>query len=528
MRTACSRLAAPSVPSRLASPRLAPLVPSRSVPFHGIVLGSPRRFGGTAGYSSHLHNPFLAVVSPEATESHGEAWAFSLVYTGSFAAEVERGSLAGPDARLFVPDDGWFGVKHPRVDDTAGPGDWEAKPARFPDGLGPFVDGITALRVSGNSSDDVEFGLCSSSRKWSIAPRRRQWPGADHAYMLGLYSVWDTLTRRFPDVLWGGGCASGGGRFDPGVPHFSPQAWTSDDSDAAERVHIQFGASPACPPSAVGAHASTVPNAQTGRRTPLEFGAHVAVTGGSFGLALDPADLTSTVPGLMALAASIDAVVVGGGLWRLRLPGESNWPAALFVAADGSRAVLFCFRAPGTASTAAAACRARRSWTRKGLSCRFDGDYASRVVVLERQRGGAARRGAAAGSAVGQSFVQPDRCRRTGSQNTAGTLRCSRPRGDMGTPSLQSTGSRLVLPTARVQAGCALPLHYPRALPREVAMDLGALAHAPPWVPLCCELAQAQRAARAILWRPVPALHARYPCLPARIAVRQVPRGTCS
>lgn len=58
------------------------------------------RFGSTTGYSSHLHNPFLGLVAPSTTESQGEAWGFSLIYTGSFQAEVEKGSQGFTRAML--------------------------------------------------------------------------------------------------------------------------------------------------------------------------------------------------------------------------------------------------------------------------------------------------------------------------------------------------------------------------------------------------------------------------------------------
>ncbi|KAF4412346.1 Alpha-galactosidase 2, partial [Fusarium austroafricanum] len=84
-------------------------------------------------------------------------------------------------------------------------------------------------------------------------------PDNHHAYILGMYRVFDELTSRFPDVLWEG-CASGGGRFDPGILQYFPQVWTSDNTDALDRIHIQFGTSLVYPPSTMGAHVSAVPN----------------------------------------------------------------------------------------------------------------------------------------------------------------------------------------------------------------------------------------------------------------------------
>src|SRR5207245_9731596 len=97
------------------------------------------------------------------------------------------------------------------------------------------------------------------------------------------------LTRRFPEILFQSG-AGGGGRFDPGLLAFAPQGWTSDDTDAVERLKIQWGTSLAYPLSSMGAHVSAVPNHQVARVTPLATRAAVAFFG-VLGYALDPTAL---------------------------------------------------------------------------------------------------------------------------------------------------------------------------------------------------------------------------------------------
>src|SRR5699024_8469688 len=99
-----------------------------------------------------------------------------------------------------------------------------------------------------------------------------------HRYMLGVYSLLERLTQQFPQVLFEG-CAGGGGRFDAGVLAYCPKIWCSDDTDAIERLTIQNGTSYGYPVSAVGAHVSASPNHQTGRMTPLETRAVVAMSG---------------------------------------------------------------------------------------------------------------------------------------------------------------------------------------------------------------------------------------------------------
>lgn len=178
-------------------------------------------------------------------------------------------------------------------------------------------------------------------------------PTVFHAYMLSLYRVLGDLTTQFPpNVLWEG-CASGGGRFDAGMLPYFPQSWTSDNTDPVDRITIQFGTTVTYPASTMGAHVAKVPNETTKRVTSLAFRAHVAMMGGSFGFELDPrgGDIPDAdrarIPALIKLAERVNPIVVNSDLWKLSLPGESNHPAALFLAEDGSQGVLFAFQMLG-------------------------------------------------------------------------------------------------------------------------------------------------------------------------------------
>ena len=163
-----------------------------------------------------------------------------------------------------------------------------------------------------------------------------------HRYVLGLYHLYDRLTTAFPSVLFES-CASGGGRFDPGLLYYAPQAWTSDDTDAVERLKIQYGTSLVYPLSSMGAHVSIVPNHQTNRVTPLTTRGNVAYFG-VFGYELDLADLTEAekeiVKEQIAFYKKERSLIHQGNFYRLRSPFDSNQVVWSVVSQDRSRVIL--------------------------------------------------------------------------------------------------------------------------------------------------------------------------------------------
>lgn len=317
-------------------------------------------------------------------------------------------SAAGFGVKLLVMDDGWFGVRYPRVNEDAGLGDWVPNPARFPEGLPKLIADVTAIDVTTESNPTkLKFGLWiepemvnPASELYEAHPdwvlhaanrprtlRRKQlvldlskvqvqdhiistveavlssgdisyvkWdnnramhelpsPATAYRYILGLYRVLDVLTNKFPDVLFEG-CASGGGRFDPGMFHYWPQNWVSDDTDGLERLLSQWGCTLAYPASAMGCHVSSGDH-QVGRTTPLDFRATVAMMGGSFGFEFDLAllneDDRAYIPAMIALAEEVNPYVVGGDQFRLADPA-SNYPAVFYLARDRSKGVLLAFQ----------------------------------------------------------------------------------------------------------------------------------------------------------------------------------------
>jgi len=169
-----------------------------------------------------------------------------------------------------------------------------------------------------------------------------------HRYMLGVYDLYARLCERFPDILFES-CAAGGGRFDPGMLAFAPQAWTSDNTDAVGRLKIQYGTSLVYPLNAMGAHVTAVPNQQVGRSTSIDMRAAVSFFG-NLGYELDPAALSEPeherVQQQIAWYKERRALLHSGRFHRLRSPfeGDGNETAWMTVADDGDGALVGWYR----------------------------------------------------------------------------------------------------------------------------------------------------------------------------------------
>lgn len=313
---------------------------------------------------------------------------------------------AGPlGIELFVLDDGWFGK---RDRDNSSLGDWFEDRRKLPGGLADLAErvnnkGLTfglwvepemvspdselyrnhpdwCLHASGRRRTEGRNQLildlsrpevCDylyetlsavfasapvSYVKWDMnrnmteiasasATAERQKETA-HRYMLGLYGLLERLTSRFPDILFES-CSGGGGRFDPGMLYYMPQTWTSDDTDAVERLAIQYGTSIVYPASSMGAHVSAVPNHQVHRSTSLAMRGDVAMSG-NFGYELDLTRFTDEEKKLAALQIAqykeIRSLVQQGDMYRLRSPFEGTDTAWMFVSEDKTEAFLAYFR----------------------------------------------------------------------------------------------------------------------------------------------------------------------------------------
>ncbi|RKP57227.1 alpha-galactosidase [Cohnella endophytica] len=317
------------------------------------------------------------------------------------ADKIEAIANVGQDLgiELFVLDDGWFGY---RDSDDSSLGDWKVDYRKLPGGLADLASRVNRLdmqfglwfepemvspdsdlyrahpdwclhvpgrrRTEGRkqlildlSRRDVCDYLIESVGsvlrsapiayvKWdmnrnmseigsALASPQRQRETA-HRYMLGLYRVMESITSEFPHILFES-CSGGGGRFDPGMLHYMPQTWTSDNSDAVSRLRIQYGTSIVYPVSAMGAHVSAVPNHQVHRITSLQTRGNVAMSG-NFGYELDLTQMSeeekSEVKDQVKQYKEIRHLVQFGEFYRLRSPFEGNDTAWIMVSEDRSEA----------------------------------------------------------------------------------------------------------------------------------------------------------------------------------------------
>jgi alpha-galactosidase len=303
---------------------------------------------------------------------------------------------------MFVLDDGWFGKRN---DDRSSLGDWYPDKRKLPNGLNGLCQKVNDLGLKfglwlepemvnkeselyknhpdwiietpnrhnshGRNQYILDFSrldvidylyqtfsaILKSTNivyiKWdmnrnftepfSSSLSAKQQSELSHRYILGVYTLYNKLTSEFPDVLFES-CASGGGRFDPGMLYYAPQGWISDNTDAIERLKIQYGTSFVYPLKTMGSHVSSVPNHQVHRITPLETRANVAYFG-TFGYELDLTSLSSdekdAVKQQIVEFKKIQSIIHYGVFYRLLSPFEGNNKVAwLCVSNDQSEAVM--------------------------------------------------------------------------------------------------------------------------------------------------------------------------------------------
>ena len=210
------------------------------------------------------------------------------------------------------------------------------------------VDAVYDMIANVLRSADISYVKWDMNRQIatigsSALPADRQGE-LSHRYILGVYRMQERLITDFPDLLLEN-CASGGGRFDPGMLYYSPQIWCSDDTDAVERLAIQEGTALIYPVSAIGAHVSVCPNHTVGRTTPFETRGDVALLG-TFGYELDITKLTEEekeqVKCQVEKYHKYNGLIREGDYYRLASAEENGYYDSWMIAdKDRSRALVF-------------------------------------------------------------------------------------------------------------------------------------------------------------------------------------------
>lgn len=157
----------------------------------------------------------------------------------------------------------------------------------------------------------------------------------------------ERIRAKYPDVVIQA-CGSGGGRVSYGVMPYFDEFWVSDNTDALQRLFIQWGTSYFYPSIAMAQHVSASPNHQTGRVVPLKFRFDVAMTG-RLGMEIQPKNMTDEEKEFSkkAIAAykSIRPVIQYGDLYRLISPYDRKGVTSLmYTTEDKSRAVFFVYK----------------------------------------------------------------------------------------------------------------------------------------------------------------------------------------
>lgn len=321
--------------------------------------------------------------------------------------------IADLGGELFVMDDGWFGVKYPRNNGKTSLGDWTVDTRKLPGGIQGLIDtakskgiefGIWIEPEMTNSLSELyenhpEYVILPANRKpvygrggtqlvldmanpkvqelvftvvdtlmsnypdidyikWDanmavrnhgsqyLSPDRQSHLYID--YHKGLAATLDRIRAKYPNVTIQA-CASGGGRANYGVLPWFDEFWVSDNTDALQRVFLQWGDSYFFPPTVMASHISASPNHQTQRRIPMKYRIDVAMSG-RLGMEMQPSEMTEQEKNMCRKAIGqyktlVRPVLVDGDIYRLKSPYDGNGVASLmYVAPEKDKAVYYWWK----------------------------------------------------------------------------------------------------------------------------------------------------------------------------------------
>ncbi len=320
--------------------------------------------------------------------------------------------IASMGGELFVMDDGWFGNKYKRNSDNSSLGDWSVDTTKLPNGIGGLVEdaekqgirfGIWIEPEMTNTASELyeqhpEWILKAPLRepvvgrggtqlvldlgnpevqdfifhfvdtlmsnhpkidyiKWdanmAIMNHGSNYLANDEqshlyiAYHRGFENICQRIRAKYPELTIQA-CASGGGRANYGVLPYFDEFWVSDNTDALQRLYMQWGTSYFFPAIAMASHISAAPNHQTFRTTPLKYRIDIAMSG-RLGMEIQPKNMTDEEKELcrnaIAEYKTIRPVVQMGDIYRLLSPYDKKGCASLmYVSPEKDKAVFYWWK----------------------------------------------------------------------------------------------------------------------------------------------------------------------------------------
>ncbi|MGR5609422.1 alpha-galactosidase, partial [Enterocloster clostridioformis] len=324
------------------------------------------------GESGHQDHPFLGLVSKDCTQTSGQAYAMHLVYSGNFLGKVQKNqfdriraviglhpeyfcwklnskeSFQAPEAVLVYSQCGIGKMTrtfHDLYRTHLIRSEWKdrERPVLINNWEAPYFDFDTdkLLCIAREAAkagiemlvmDDGGFGHRDSDNSslgdWYVDERKIKGGLrllSDEIHELGLkFGIW----------------------FEPGMLYYSPQIWCSDDTDGVERLSIQEGTQLLYPLSAIGAHVSDCPNHATGRNTPFDTRAKVAMAG-TFGYELDITEIPEAdrkeISSQIALYKKYGSLIREGDYYRLASYRENHLYDCIEVVSKDKETALLTY-----------------------------------------------------------------------------------------------------------------------------------------------------------------------------------------
>ena len=318
------------------------------------------------------------------------------------------GDIASMGGELFVMDDGWFGDKYPRKTDNCALGDWVVDKNKLPEGIEGLLrdakkHGIKfGIWIEPEMTNSVSE-LYEAHPDWIIkAPKREPVQGRGGTQLIldmsnpkvqdFVFSVVDNLMTKYPEInyiKWDANmpilnhgsqyltmndqshlyieyhrglentckrirakypdltiqaCASGGGRANWGVLPYFDEFWVSDNTDALQRIYMQWGTSYFFPAIAMASHISATPNHTVFRTTAMKYRIDVAMSG-RLGMEIQPKNMTDDEKLLCRKAIAeykqIRPIVQFGDIYRLVSPYDKVGLASLMYVDEAKEKSVF-------------------------------------------------------------------------------------------------------------------------------------------------------------------------------------------